>query len=679
MHARPESMHARPESMHARTELMHARPESMHARTELMHARPESMHARPESMHAPPESMHSRPESMLSRAESMQARTESMQARSESMQARNSSMHGCTERMHHVHQGGLLRADDSCCVNASIDLHSECMMRTAARTHLLAESMSSRADRATRATADLSASPDDRHLIAHEMNRCGGRCDRSARDRDCSADAIHIVTGEMAPFADRSSLRAEDMSTAAARKLLDAEEVSVRTNHLSRSARKMSISSHHTSRCADRVSRRAACSDVCAACPLSLPIEFTFLHISARRFTITCQALTLRSHRESRHRLSFLVHPKHVYIHVPFCARRCVYCDFAIAVRRHVPVDDYLAAIERELTVRFPDEGAWPVETLYFGGGTPSRLGGEGIARLLETVQRRITIDPGAEVTLEANPEDVSLDAARAWRSAGINRLSLGAQSFDDAVLRWMHRTHDAQTITTAVENARAAGIDDLSLDLIFALPNEVQRNWERDVAAALALEPTHLSLYGLTTEPATPLGRWRDRGVVTEAHEGHYEREYLHAHEALHSAGFEHYEVSNFGLPGRHARHNSMYWRGVPYAGLGPGAHEFDGNIRRWNVDAYVEWTRRLENAIDPVEGQEHLDEESREAERVYLGLRTSDGLRLSGAELVRTQAWIGAGWGTIIDTDLLKLTPLGWLRLDSLAADLTVVRSRS
>ncbi|HEY2375086.1 MAG TPA: radical SAM family heme chaperone HemW [Gemmatimonadaceae bacterium] len=373
------------------------------------------------------------------------------------------------------------------------------------------------------------------------------------------------------------------------------------------------------------------------------------------------------------------MHPRHVYIHVPFCARRCVYCDFAIAVRRDVPVDDYVSAVERELSIRFPEKGAWPVETLYFGGGTPSRLGGEGVAQLLEAVQRRISIEPGAEVTLEANPEDVSLDAANAWRSAGINRLSLGAQSFDDAVLRWMHRTHDSRAIAAAVERARASGIDDFSLDLIFALPHEIERDWESDVAAALDLEPTHLSLYGLTTEPATPLGRWRDRGIVTEAREESYEREYLYADEALRSAGFEHYEVSNFGLPGRRARHNSTYWRGRAYAGFGPGAHEFDGATRRWNADAYVEWARRLASGADPIEGSELLDEDSRDAERIYLGLRTSDGLRLSGAELVRAKEWIEAGWGKIIDGSRLRLTPLGWLRLDSIAADLTLVRSRS
>jgi oxygen-independent coproporphyrinogen-3 oxidase len=373
------------------------------------------------------------------------------------------------------------------------------------------------------------------------------------------------------------------------------------------------------------------------------------------------------------------VHPRHVYVHVPFCARRCVYCDFAIAVRRQVPVDEYVRAVSRELALRFSGDGAWPVETLYFGGGTPSILGGEGIARLLDALRKRLRLAANAEVTLEANPDDVSLESARAWRQAGVNRLSIGVQSFDDAVLRWMHRTHDANAARMAVEHARAAGVEDVSVDLIFALPNEIARCWETDVSTALALEPSHISLYGLTTEPTTALGRWRDRGVVSEAPDERYEVEFLHAHESMTEAGFEHYEVSNFGRPGRRARHNSGYWFGTEYAGLGPGAHEFDGSTRRWNVDAYAEWERRLASSADPIAASEVLDDENRAAERVYLGLRTSDGLRLTGAEVVRTQSWIDAGWGTIAEGDRLVLTPLGWLRLDSLAADLTVVRSRS
>jgi len=369
--------------------------------------------------------------------------------------------------------------------------------------------------------------------------------------------------------------------------------------------------------------------------------------------------------------------PRHVYLHVPFCARRCSYCDFAIAVRRHVPVDEYVESVSRELRLRFPGSETWPAETLYLGGGTPSRLGGTGIARLLDAVRERLTILPTAEITLEANPEDVSTESAVAWRRAGINRISIGAQSFDDAVLRWMHRTHDAAAIRRAVDSAREAGLGDLSLDLIFALPPDLSRSWERDLSEALALEPNHVSLYGLTIEPLTPLGRWRDRGAVGPIPDEQYEHEYLRAHEAISAAGFEHYEVSNFARSGHRARHNSAYWRGVPYAGLGPGAHEFNGEVRRWNVGAYAAWVRQLAAGEDPLEGSEQLEAEKRETEAVYLGLRTDRGVRLSEAELSRTAAWCSAGWGTIHDGTLV-LTALGWLRLDSLAADLTLVRSR-
>lgn len=343
-----------------------------------------------------------------------------------------------------------------------------------------------------------------------------------------------------------------------------------------------------------------------------------------------------------------------------------------------MPVEEYVRCVQRELAVRFPGENVWPVDTLYLGGGTPSKLGGRGVEKLLEVLLRRLTLADDAELTLEANPEDVTLEGARSWRAAGINRLSLGAQSFDDGVLRWMHRTHDAAAIGTAMARAREAGFDDISLDLIFALPEEIPRRWDADVAAALALEPTHVSLYGLTVESATPLGRWRDRGIATEAPEERYEAEYLHAHDALAAAGFEHYEVSNFARPGRAARHNSAYWRGVPYAGLGPGAHEYDGQCRRWNVESYVEWVRRLDSGRAATEGTELLDAGNRAAEDVYLGLRTRTGLRLSGAELVRAQPWVKAGWGTVRGQELV-LSPSGWLRLDSLAADLTVLRSRS
>ncbi len=372
------------------------------------------------------------------------------------------------------------------------------------------------------------------------------------------------------------------------------------------------------------------------------------------------------------------VPPRHVYVHVPFCARRCVYCDFSIAVRRDVPVDEYVTSVERELAIRFAESGPWRASTLYLGGGTPSRLGASGVSRLLETLTKRIDVAPDPEVTLEANPDDVTADAAHAWRDAGVNRLSLGAQSFDDGVLRWMHRTHDSAQISRAVDAARLAGIDDVSVDLIFSLPESVPRSWRSDLERALALEPTHVSLYGLTVEPHTPLGRWRQRGEVQESPDERYETEFLVAHDVLTAAGFDHYEVSNFGRPGHRARHNSSYWERTPYAGLGPSSHEFDGAERRWNHGAYAEWCRRVAEGSDPVAGRETLTPDEESAEQVYLGLRTTNGLDLASHEAARVSAWIHEKWAQLDGTNRIVLTPLGWLRLDALAADLTVGRSR-
>jgi oxygen-independent coproporphyrinogen-3 oxidase len=340
-------------------------------------------------------------------------------------------------------------------------------------------------------------------------------------------------------------------------------------------------------------------------------------------------------------------------------------------------VDDFVSGIARELELRCRGMDSWVLDTLYLGGGTPSRLAASGVAKLIEIVRRHASLSPGAEVTIEANPEDITTEAVRSWRDAGVNRLSIGAQSFDDAALQWMHRTHDARAICRAVDSARRGGIENFSLDLIFALPEAVRRDWSRDVASAVDLAPAHVSLYGLTLEPRTPLGRQQARGEVAEAPEERYEREFLHAHESLADAGYEHYEVSNFGKPGRASRHNSAYWSGVPYRGVGPSAHEFDGTTRRWNAEAYTEWLGLVNAGSDPIAGSEALTVENRVAEGVYLGLRTTQGLQVSADEADRARRWVESGWATIAPGNRLVLTPLGWLRLDSLAADLTLLRS--
>ena len=369
---------------------------------------------------------------------------------------------------------------------------------------------------------------------------------------------------------------------------------------------------------------------------------------------------------------------RNLYIHVPFCSRRCSYCDFAIAVRRTVPVENFIDSIALEFERRAPALNIGKIDTLYLGGGTPSKLGPDGIIGIIDRLKSLdgFQLSDGAEVTMEANPEDINEQSAAAWVKAGVNRLSVGVQSFDPAVLSWMHRSHSAASTAEAINAAKSAGITDISLDLIFALPTELNRNGQRDLALALALDPTHLSLYGLTVEPHTPLGKWTARGEVEEAPEDSYADEFLAAHTTMTADGFDHYEVSNFGRPNRHSRHNSSYWQRVPYLGLGPSAHSFDGTERRWNEREYEAWRDRAARE-DPIGGHERLDADNEIAERVYLGLRTTHGLELGAADTPTVESWIANDWATVAE-GRVRLSIEGWLRLDSLAADLTSVRSR-
>jgi oxygen-independent coproporphyrinogen-3 oxidase len=362
----------------------------------------------------------------------------------------------------------------------------------------------------------------------------------------------------------------------------------------------------------------------------------------------------------------------HLYLHVPFCARRCSYCDFAIAVRRETPSAEFADQILQEWSGWRVDPrwaGATEIATVYFGGGTPSRLDPDQIARLLDRIGADLPIADGAEVTLEANPEDVTTESARRWRAAGINRVSLGVQSFDPAVLAWMHRTHTAPQVPLAVELLREAGLSNLSLDLIYALPAGLDRDWTADLSQALALEPTHLSLYGLTVEAHTPLGRWVDRGEAVPAPEDGYASEFLEAHGRLTAAGYRHYEVSNYGLPGREAVHNSAYWRRAPYLGLGPSAHSAIGDHRWWNIRDWVAWSRALGEGAPTVAGEEWLDAEARRVEDLYLGLRTDVGVAVDRLGPDIRRAWIEAAWA-VEGEGRVRLTAEGWLRLDSLVA---------
>lgn len=362
-----------------------------------------------------------------------------------------------------------------------------------------------------------------------------------------------------------------------------------------------------------------------------------------------------------------------LYIHIPFCARRCSYCDFAIAVRRRVPSRAFTDAVLREWDGL--QAGPWwadapQLDTIYFGGGTPSHLAPEALADILAGLRSSRPVAPTAEITLEANPDDVTHGAAEAWRAAGVNRVSLGVQSFEPAVLDWMHRTHGAEQAREAVGILRAAGIDNLSLDLIYALPPHLSRDWRRDLDAAFALEPDHLSCYGLAVEPQTPLARWTMRGEALPVDEGRYAEEFLTFHEALLARGWDHYEVSNAARPGRRAVHNRGYWTGAPFLGLGPSAHSAARGERWWNLREYAAWEVALRQGLPPVAGRERLAESQRRIEALYLGLRTSEGVPMDLVPEAVRHRWVAAGWAAVQERHL-RLSAEGWLRLDALVAE--------
>ena len=369
--------------------------------------------------------------------------------------------------------------------------------------------------------------------------------------------------------------------------------------------------------------------------------------------------------------------PRYLYLHVPFCLRRCPYCDFAVQATRRPPVEAWLDAVDAELTAAASAYG-WtqplPLRTIYVGGGTPSLLGSEGMAQLRARLERHATWGRDLEWTAEANPETFTPDVAGGWHAAGVNRLSLGVQTFHEPALRWMGRLHGAEGARAAVAAARVAGFENVSLDLIFALPGRLGRDWSADLAEALALKPEHISLYGLSAEPGTPLGRWVASGRETMAGEEIYAAEYLLAVERAAAAGLAQYEVSNFARPGHESMHNAAYWQGAAYLGIGPGAHSFLPPVRSWNVRGWDQYRELVNAGSLPLADRETVGAEAGRLERIWLGLRTSSGLelaQLSPAQRSMCDAWRADGLAEAV-AGRVRLTPRGFLLLDRLAVQL-------
>jgi oxygen-independent coproporphyrinogen-3 oxidase len=335
-----------------------------------------------------------------------------------------------------------------------------------------------------------------------------------------------------------------------------------------------------------------------------------------------------------------------VYVHVPFCLARCHYCDFVTYTGMEGLRRPYAAALLEEAALAVAALGPEPpqVTSVFVGGGTPTLLPPEDLARLLDRLRGLLAFASGAEVTVEANPETVDAAVAAGLAGAGVTRVSMGAQSFDGRVLAALGRVHDAARVEAAVATLRAAGVPALNLDLIYGGPGEDDRSWSATLEAAVALGPEHLSAYALTIEPATKFGRLVAAGGMAEPAEDDLADRYDTACTVLAGAGYAHYEVSNWardtatgpvgsaveaaGLPSHASRHNLTYWRRGRYLGLGAGAHEFDGTTRRWNVAGVPAYLEAVNGRRRPTEGQERLDLDQARFEALALRLRTVDGL---------------------------------------------------
>lgn len=321
-----------------------------------------------------------------------------------------------------------------------------------------------------------------------------------------------------------------------------------------------------------------------------------------------------------------------LYIHVPFCQKRCLYCDFYSNTDMGYR-ENYIRSLIREMELRHDVLRGEPLETIYFGGGTPSQLTADDFAYLFEQIERCFAIAPNPEITIEANPDDLTPAYTRALGKLPFNRLSMGVQSFDPQDLRFLNRRHDREQAIRAVELCRDAGIWNISIDLIYGLPGQTLEKWNRNLDEALALQVPHISAYHLIYEEGTALYKLREAGRVMAVDEETSLALFSRLIHRLKDAGYLHYEISNFAREGFISRHNSAYWKGIPYLGLGPSAHSFYGSERSWNVASLPRWMEGL-NCGKPALEVEAETPDVRYNDYIITGLRTMWGIDLMQVE---------------------------------------------
>lgn len=369
-----------------------------------------------------------------------------------------------------------------------------------------------------------------------------------------------------------------------------------------------------------------------------------------------------------------------IYLHIPYCKKACHYCNFHFSTSTQYS-DEMVQCLLTEISLQKDYTGGQAVETIYFGGGTPSLLPASDIAQLLDEIRRHFTVVPDAEITLEANPDDLTCQVLKDLRSVGVNRLSIGIQSFFEEDLKWMNRAHDALQAIECLEDAIAEGFHNISIDLIYGGPTLTDERWQQNVAKALELGIPHLSCYALTVEPGTALDHAIQRNKMPAIDPDRAAQHFEMLMRWLEAAGYEHYEISNFAKPGMHSRHNSSYWQGKPYLGIGPSAHSFNGQSRQWNVANNSLYMQSIRKGTMPFE-KEILSPQMALNEYIMISLRTAAGCDLAAAatrfgkdqvKLLQKAAdeFVQKGW---METDgqTMRLTREGKFFADGIAAAL-------
>ena len=373
-----------------------------------------------------------------------------------------------------------------------------------------------------------------------------------------------------------------------------------------------------------------------------------------------------------------------IYLHIPFCKQKCSYCNFHFSTSFSLK-DEMLSAIKKEIQLRHNELENKTLKSLYFGGGTPSVLSVDEIKSLIDEIQKYFSFDENIEITLESNPDDLNKNFLEELSQTEINRLSIGTQSFYDEDLKLMNRAHNASEAESSIKRAQDFGLVNISIDLIYGSPTSNFEIWKDNLSKTIELQVPHVSSYALTVEPKTALEKWIENGKICSPEETEQNQEFYYMKDFLKDNGFDHYEISNFGKPGFHSKHNSAYWKSEPYLGIGPSAHSYNGSFERsWNIANNPIYIKNLNQNILPKE-KEILTEKDRFNEMIMIGLRTIWGVDLNrinqnfSSEVIdylnqEIKSKIESGI-LEIENNYLKIPEKHWFLADGIASDLFIV----